>query len=60
MDSLTLPQKKAAFQGFLGLLLIVLGVKYTPKLFTVDRQPFSLNDEPVLLFFNVDDSCECM
>ena len=60
MAGLTLPQRQAVSLGFLGLLMFVLGTKYTLKLFTVDRQPLSLNDEPALLFFNVDDSCECM
>jgi hypothetical protein len=46
--------------AFLGLVLIVLGIKYIPA-FQVDANgPSSARDIPVILFFSLDDPCECM
>lgn len=59
MDRLTAQQRKIAWQGFLGILLIVLGAKFTAS----DWQPgipLEIDDQPALLYFTLDESCECM
>ena len=43
-----------------GLVLIVLGIKYIPVFLVVAGQQAGMEDKPVILFFNVDDPCECM
>jgi hypothetical protein len=53
-------KRKAIGIGLIGLILIVLGIKYMPFLLAFAGQQSSMNDKPVILFFNVDEPCECM
>lgn len=54
-------QKRTAFgMGFLGLVLIVLGLKSMPVFFQAAGQQSNINDKPAVLFFSLDDPCECM
>lgn len=51
--------------GMVGLILVVLGIKYLPLfLALVKTQPELQNasnqGSPMILFFNVDEPCECM
>lgn len=60
MDRLTPQYRKTIGLGFLGILLIFLGFKFVLEGAPADRQPLELNGEPALLFFNIDEPCECM
>ena len=60
MDRMTPQKRKAIGLGFLGILLIVLGIKNMLQSAPVNQQSIELNGEPVLLFFNIDEPCECM
>lgn len=53
-------KRKALWLGFVGLLLIVLGVKYLPVLFTLASQENQMKENAVILFFSLDDPCDCM
>ena len=53
-------KRKAIWLGLIGLILIVLGIKYMPFLLAFAGQQSSINDKPVILFFSVDKPCECM
>ena len=53
-------KRKAVWLGLIGLILIVLGIKYLPFLLAFAGQQSSINDQPVILFFSVDEPCECM
>ena len=53
-------KRNAVWLAFFGLILIVIGIKYMPLLLSAAGQEASINDRPVLLFFNVDEPCECM
>ena len=53
-------KRKAVWLGLIGLILIVLGIKYMPFLLAFAGQQSGMNDKPVILFFNVDKPCECM
>jgi len=53
-------KRKAIWMGLLGLVLIVFGIKYIPVFLAVANQQSSMADKPVILFFNLDDPCECM
>jgi hypothetical protein len=56
-------KQKAILLGLIGLVLIVLGVKYMPVFAMAaagQQRPAGISDGPVLLFFNLDDPCECM
>jgi hypothetical protein len=53
-------KRKALWLGFFGLLLIVLGVKYLPLFLTLTTQQSKMNEKAVILFFSLDDPCECM
>ena len=53
-------KRKALGLGLIGLILIVLGIKYMPFLLAFAGQQSSMNDKPVILFFSVDKPCECM
>jgi len=54
-------QKRAAIiLGVLGLILIVIGVKYMPVFLAVANSPAGLDQRPAILFFTEDDPCECM
>ena len=51
---------KAIGLGVLGLILIVIGLKYLPLLLSFASQQTDIMDKPVILFFNEDEPCECM
>jgi len=51
---------KALLLGFVGLVLIVIGIKYLPVFLTMADQEATIGDKPVILFFNLDEPCECM
>lgn len=53
-------KRQAVWMGLLGLILVVLGVKFALGLAASSGQPYNLNGEPVLLFFSIDDPCACM
>jgi hypothetical protein len=53
-------KRKAIWMSLIGLILIMLGIKYLPFLLAFAGQQSSMNDQPVILFFNVDEPCECM
>ena len=53
-------KRTAVWLGFLGLVLIVLGIKSLPLLLATAAQQYTLENAPVILFFNVDEPCECM
>ena len=53
-------KRKALGLGLIGLILIVLGIKYMPFLLAFAGQQSSMNDKPVILFFSVDKPCECV
>ena len=53
-------KRKAIGLGLVGLILIVLGIKYLPFLLAFAGQQSNMNDKPVILFFSVDEPCECM
>ena len=53
-------KRKAVWLGLIGLILIVLGIKYLPFLLAFAGQQSSTHDQPVILFFSVDEPCECM
>jgi hypothetical protein len=60
MDRLTPQHRKAIGLGCLGVLLIVLALKFTLRSAPAERQPLDLAGEPALLFFNINEPCECM
>jgi hypothetical protein len=60
MDRMTQQQRKAARLGFFGILLIVLGAKAMVNVYGQDRIPLELDGKPAILFFTLEDSCECM
>ncbi|MBN1147980.1 MAG: thioredoxin family protein [Anaerolineales bacterium] len=60
MERITPQQRKAIGLGFLGLLLIVLALKFMLQGAPAERQSLDLNGKPALLFFNIDEPCECM
>ena len=53
-------QRKAILLGLLGLILIIIGIKYLPYFLAVASQQSEMMDKPVILFFSVDEPCECM
>jgi hypothetical protein len=53
-------KRKATLIGMIGLILIVLGIKYMPLFLVAAEQQSEIGDRPVVLFFNVDEPCECM
>jgi hypothetical protein len=52
--------QKTFLSGLLGLILIVLGIKTMPTFLQAVGQQSQLSDGPAVIFFNVDDPCECM
>ena len=55
------PQKrKAIWMGLLGLILIVLGIKFAMTIVIAASLPLDLQGKPAVLFFNLDKPCECM
>ena len=53
-------KRNAILLGFFGLILIVLGIKNLPVFLAAATQQYTLENTPVILFFNVDEPCECM
>ncbi len=53
-------KRKAIGLGVMGLTLVILGIKYLPAFLSLVDQQASMHDQPVILFFNVDEPCECM
>jgi hypothetical protein len=53
-------KRKAILLGLLGLVLIIIGIKYLPYFLAVVGQQSEILDKPVILFFSMDDPCECM
>jgi len=60
MDRITPQQRKAIGLGFLGILVILLGLKFALQSAPTDSKSLELNGKPVLLYFNIDEPCECM
>jgi len=60
MDSLSTQQKRAIWMGLVGLILILLGIKVFLQYFTAEAVAVDSNGQPALIFFSLDDSCECM
>jgi hypothetical protein len=53
-------KRKAAELGLVGLVLIVLGIKFLPVFLQAADQQSNMRGKPILLFFSVDEPCECM
>ena len=53
-------KRKAILFGILGLVLIIIGIKYLPYFLAVAGQQSEIMDKPVILFFSMDEPCECM
>jgi hypothetical protein len=60
MERIAPQQRKAIGLGFLSILLIVLALKFMLRGAPAARQSLDLAGEPALLFFNIDEPCECM
>ena len=60
MDRLTRQQRHALLLGFGGLFLIISGLKFVLQWDSLVSQPIQLQDEPALLFFTLEEPCECM
>jgi hypothetical protein len=60
MDRITPAKRKAIALGFLGILVILLGFKFMLQGLPADDPSLELHGEPALLFFNIDEPCECM
>lgn len=60
MHGMNAQKRKAAVLGLVGLILIVLGLKYLPAFLQAAGQQSEMSGKPVLLFFSVDEPCECM
>jgi hypothetical protein len=57
---MSVQKRKAILLGLLGLILIVIGIKYLPYFLAVTGQQSEMMNKPVILFFSVDEPCECM
>jgi hypothetical protein len=53
-------KRKAIGLGVLGLALIILGIKYLSLFLSLAGQQVMAQDGPMILFFNVEEPCECM
>ena len=60
MDRLTARQKHATRLGFVGILLVVLGLKFLFQWNFAYSPPLRLEGKPTLLFFTLDQPCECI
>jgi hypothetical protein len=60
MAGLDARKRQAVGLGIIGLILIVLGLKYLPAFLQAAGQQSDMSGKPVLLFFSVDEPCECM
>jgi hypothetical protein len=55
------PQKrKAVWLGLLGVILVVLGIKFALTIVAAASLPLDLQGKPAVLFFSLDKPCECM
>lgn len=53
-------QRKAILFGFWGLVLLVLGTKFTISGGWLHPPALVMDGKPAMLFFSLDESCECM
>lgn len=53
-------KRKAIWLGLLGVILIVLSIKFALTIMTAASLPFDLENKPTVLFFSLDKPCECM
>jgi hypothetical protein len=53
-------KRTAVLLGLLGLVLIVLGVKYMPVIPGIANMQSGAEAMPVIYFFSLDNPCECM
>jgi hypothetical protein len=53
-------QRNSVGIGFLGLVLMLLGIKYLPDVLALASQQQDMGSNSFILFFNVEDPCECM
>jgi hypothetical protein len=60
MDSLSAQKRKAVVLGLTGLVLIVLGAKAARQLYAQLPQSLDLDSQPALLFFSLDEPCDCV
>jgi hypothetical protein len=60
MDRLTPQKRKAIGMAFFGILLLILGLKFLMGRYPAGGQSIELSEEPTILFFNIDDPCDCM
>ena len=60
MDRLTQPQRGIILLGFSGIVLIVLSIKAIVSIDWKIHTPLNLPDSPAILFFTLEESCECM
>ncbi len=60
MDRLTGSQKQALRYGFAGLVLIAVSLKFMLQGGLDRHTPIVLNGEPAVLFFSLDQPCDCM
>jgi hypothetical protein len=57
---LNVQQRKTALLGFVGLLLIVLSLKFMLGGTWQKAAPLDVENRPAILFFSFDEPCECM
>jgi len=53
-------KRTAIITGLFGLIVMMLGLKYMPLFYTLASSEVAVSSEPVILFFNEDEPCECM
>jgi hypothetical protein len=53
-------KRRVVWLGLCGLILIILGIKYMSVFLAVVNQQTSIGDRPAVLFFNVNEPCDCM
>ena len=60
MTGMDARKRRAVVLGLIGLILIVIGIKYIPASLQAAGQQSNMSGKPVLLFFSVDEPCDCM
>lgn len=62
MDSLTSRRRKVTGLALAGFILLLVGIKFARQAFLplVQPQSLDLNQQPALLFINVNEGCDCM
>jgi hypothetical protein len=53
-------KQKSILLVVLGLVLILVGIKYMPVFHNPASQQSEVIETPAILFFNLDDPCDCM